>query len=104
MDIERAIAALKRNWVSYAGAEDFEIKGRHIRQGLEFFKNMSWERREEIIRQVADRLYDLPCRIFSDFLLSMPDCSLLISQPICSTAILTAEPKPAEIRSFANHT
>lgn len=57
--------ALKRQLVSWAKPEDFEIKGRDLRRGEKFFKNMNWRQRLKASQDIADLITTLPCRMFA---------------------------------------
>lgn len=63
--LDDQVSALKRKLVPYAKPEDFEIKGRDIRQGLKFFKGRDLDTRLVVINDVAQLIANLPCRIFA---------------------------------------
>ena len=60
--VDREISVLKRELVSWAKPEDFEIKGRDIRRGDKIFSSLSWEDRVRAIRAIAESIAQLPCR------------------------------------------
>jgi hypothetical protein len=51
--------------ISWAKPEDWEIKGRNIRRGEEFFKSFSWEKRVSVFVELSSVLAELPCQIFA---------------------------------------
>ena len=63
--VDSQVTALKRRLVSWAKPEDFEIKGRDMRQGEKFFKPLSWSERLSAIRETALLITSLPCQIFA---------------------------------------
>ena len=60
-----AITDLKRELVSWAKPEDFEIKGRYLRQGDNVFKSLDWEKRSRAFLQIATLLSKFPCKILT---------------------------------------
>jgi len=63
--INERLYALKRALIEWANPEDFEIKGRDLRRGNKFFKNLTWQQRSEAILDVARLLANLPCRVLA---------------------------------------
>jgi len=57
--LDAKVSTLKRSILNSVEPEDFEIKGRDIRQGAKFFKRLSWEARLDAIRQIANLVVDL---------------------------------------------
>lgn len=60
--LDSAVVALKRRLVGWAKPEDFEIKGRDIRRGEKFFKQLDWEQRLRAMQSIADLIAEQPCR------------------------------------------
>lgn len=60
--LDSSVAALKRRLVGWAKPEDFEIKGRDIRRGEKFFKQLDWEQRLRAMQSIADLIAEQPCR------------------------------------------
>jgi len=63
--IDREFILLKRRLISWAKPEDWEIKGRDLRQGANFFKKYHWEQRLTIFKQIAELVSELPCQLFA---------------------------------------
>ncbi|MFQ5859006.1 MAG: DUF3800 domain-containing protein [Anaerolineae bacterium] len=63
--VDAQITGLKRRLISWAKPEDFEIKGRDMRRGEKLFKGQDWGSRTRAIRDVAQLIADLPCRIIT---------------------------------------
>jgi hypothetical protein len=63
--IDSEVVSLKRRLVSWAKPEDWEIKGRDLRRGQNFFKGQNWHRRSAAFNEIADLVSRLPCQIFS---------------------------------------
>lgn len=63
--VAEKVIALKRELISWAKPEDFEIKGRDLRRGDKFFSHLNWQQRSEAIMKVASLIADIPCRIFT---------------------------------------
>jgi hypothetical protein len=63
--VDSQIASLKRRLVSWAKPEDFEIKGRDMRRGEKFFKNLDWGARVRAFHDVAQLIAELPCKVFA---------------------------------------
>lgn len=63
--VDSQIASLKRRMVSWAKPEDFEIKGRDLRRGEKFFKNLDWPARVRAFHDVAQLIAELPCSVFA---------------------------------------
>ncbi len=61
---DRSVSALKRQLISWAKSEDFEIKGRDIRRGEKLFCSQSWEERLQSMRSIAGVLADQPVQAF----------------------------------------
>ncbi len=64
-DFYSQINSFKQQLISWAKPEDWELKGRHLRRGEEFFKSFSWEKRIQIFSDLSNFLCDLPCEIFA---------------------------------------
>ncbi|MBX3000927.1 MAG: DUF3800 domain-containing protein [Caldilineaceae bacterium] len=64
-EVDARVIALKRELVSWAKPEDFEIKGRDLRRGEKFFSNQPWEQRAEAILKVATLLAEVPCKMLA---------------------------------------
>jgi len=62
--LDQKIVDLKRRIFPWAKPEDFEIKGRDIRRGDQFYKNMVWPLRVQLINDIAELIAQLPCHIF----------------------------------------
>lgn len=58
--VTEEVIRLKRQLVPYAKAEDFEIKGRDLRQGHALFKKMDWPQRMAAMQEVAEMIARLP--------------------------------------------
>ena len=52
-EIDAQVISLKRQLVSWAKPEDFEIKGRDLRRGDKLFRGLDWEQRSQAIVAVA---------------------------------------------------
>ena len=63
--MDSQIVSLKRRMVGWAKPEDFEIKGRDLRRGEKFFKNMDWQARVRAFHDVAQLIAELPCKVFA---------------------------------------
>lgn len=63
--VDSQIVSLKRRMIPWAKPEDFEIKGRDLRRGEKFFRNMNWPERVQALHDVAQLIADLPCRVFA---------------------------------------
>ncbi|RME04631.1 MAG: DUF3800 domain-containing protein [Bacteroidetes bacterium] len=63
MDSE--ISALKRQLISWAKPEDWEIKGRELRRGEKLFRQQNWPRRAKAFIDIATYLERFPCRLFA---------------------------------------
>ena len=61
--IDEQITALKRRLIRYAKPEDWEIKGRDMRQGNLLFSGQDWGTRMQAIRQVVQLIQEIPCSI-----------------------------------------
>jgi hypothetical protein len=59
------INSFKQQLISWAKPEDWELKGRHLRRGEEFFKSFAWEKRIQIFSDLSSFLFELPCEIFA---------------------------------------
>jgi Protein of unknown function (DUF3800) len=59
--VDHAVIALKRQLISWAKPEDFEIKGRAIRRGEGLFSSYRWEQRAEVILMIARAISTLNC-------------------------------------------
>jgi hypothetical protein len=62
--LDEKVTQLKRQIFPWAKPEDFEIKGRDIRRGEKFYKNLDWPARAELIGDIAQLIDDFTCRIF----------------------------------------
>jgi hypothetical protein len=62
--VDSQVSALKRRLITWARAEDLEIKGRDMRRGDKFFKGLDWTTRVAAIQELAELISTLPCRIF----------------------------------------
>lgn len=62
--LDQQIVDLKRRIFPWAKPEDFEIKGRDIRRGEKFYKNLRWDERVKLIQDIATLISDFPCHIF----------------------------------------
>lgn len=62
--LDQKVVDLKRQFFPWAKPEDFEIKGRDIRRGDQFYKNLAWPVRVQLITDIAALIAQLPCRIF----------------------------------------
>ena len=60
--IDHEVSALKRRLIPYANPEDWEIKGRMIRQGQELFSGKTWNEREAIFNDITSMMTELPFR------------------------------------------
>ncbi len=63
--VDEQIAALKRRLFSWAKPEDFEIKGRDLKQAQNFFKRQAWPTRINAFHEIAQVIADLPCQVFA---------------------------------------
>ena len=63
--VDRKVSDLKRQLVSWAKPEDFEIKGRDLRHGEKLFRGRDWPSRLSAIQSVAQMIADLPCRVLA---------------------------------------
>lgn len=63
-DLDSSVSALKRRLISWAKPEDWEIKGRDLRRGENFFEQKKWPERAEAIQQITELLYYFPCYLF----------------------------------------
>lgn len=63
--VDDAVSAFKRQLFSWAKPEDFEIKGRDIRRGDNFFKTLNWPERVSVINKIAHMIAELPCRVYA---------------------------------------
>ncbi len=63
--IDAQITGLKRRMIGWAKPEDFEIKGRDMRRGEKLFKGQDWGSRARAIKDVAQLIANLPCRVFA---------------------------------------
>jgi hypothetical protein len=63
--VDRQLTALKIALAPYAKPEDFEIKGRDLRQGRMLFKRMDWAARISAMQTVADLILSLPVKILA---------------------------------------
>jgi hypothetical protein len=63
IDVE--VHALKRRLVSWAKPEDWEIKGRDLRRGDNFFKNKNWQERAQAFQEIAEIISEFPCKLFA---------------------------------------
>lgn len=61
--VDEKTSGLKRELISWAEPEDFELKIRDIRRGEKFFKEEDWPTRVAAIHRVAQLLSELPCHI-----------------------------------------
>jgi hypothetical protein len=55
-EMYRSISSLKRNIFPYLKPEDWEIRGRNIRQGDDAFRRKTWEERIKIFEDIATTL------------------------------------------------
>lgn len=62
--LDQKVAELKQQILPWAKPEDFEIKGRDIRRGEKFYKNLDWAARMKFVNDIAELIADCPCRIF----------------------------------------
>lgn len=63
--VEREITLFKRQIFSWAKPADWEIKGRDLRRGENFFAALSWVERLEIVKRFSHLVTELPCQFFS---------------------------------------
>lgn len=63
--LDQEIIALKRRLINWAQPEDFEIKGRDMRRGEQFFKSLNWEGRKQAMNDVAKLIASVPCKVFT---------------------------------------
>lgn len=61
--LDVGLSQLKTRMFPYMKPEDFEIKGRDIRRGDKVFRNVSWDERVGILRNIGELLKELPCHI-----------------------------------------
>ncbi|NOT64176.1 MAG: DUF3800 domain-containing protein [Acidobacteria bacterium] len=62
---EREVLQLKRNWISAFEPEEFEIKGRYLRQGDDVYSGWDWAARLQAFHDVAELMARLPCQIYT---------------------------------------
>lgn len=58
--LDQAVIEYKRQWVTWAEPEDFELKARDIRHGHGVFRGLEWERRCEILICLGELIGELP--------------------------------------------
>jgi len=63
--MDAQVIALKRQLVSWAKPEDFEIKGRDLRRGDKFFRGLDWEQRSRAIVAVAQLIANSDSQILT---------------------------------------
>jgi hypothetical protein len=63
-NVDTEFNKLKQSLISFSEPDDWEIKGRDIRQGKNFFIKMSWEERLKTFEQIAGLISELPCKIW----------------------------------------
>ena len=63
--LDGGVTEIKRMLVSWAKPEDFELKGRDLRRGENFFSGLSWEARAQGFQTIAHMVASLPIRIFA---------------------------------------
>jgi len=61
--LDEAVIKYKRQWVTWAEPEDFELKARNIRHGHGMFRGLEWERRCEILTCLGELIGELPVDI-----------------------------------------
>jgi hypothetical protein len=64
-ETDNRFTELKRQIASWAKPEDFEIKGRDLRRGDNFFKNFDWDARAKAIYNTATLIIDAKCTFFA---------------------------------------
>jgi Protein of unknown function (DUF3800) len=64
-EMYRHVSSLKRNIFPYLKPEDWEIRGRNIRQGDEAFKKKSWTERISIFESIATTLASPEYHLFA---------------------------------------
>lgn len=62
--IDFEIAKLKRSLIHWTAPEDFEIKGRDLRQGQNLFDKWHWPERVKAFHEIAELIARINCRIF----------------------------------------
>jgi len=63
--VDSQVTTLKRQMISWANPEDFEIKGRDMRRGEKLFKGQKWSDRVKAMHSVAQLISNLPCDVFA---------------------------------------
>lgn len=63
--VDAQVIAIKRQLVSWAKPEDFEIKGRDLRRGDKFFRGLDWEQRSQAIVAVAQLIAESDSQILA---------------------------------------
>jgi len=61
--LDEAVTRYKRQWVTWAEPEDFELKARDIRHGHGMFSGLEWERRCEILICLGELIGELPVNV-----------------------------------------
>lgn len=62
-NLDEAVMKCKRQWVTWAEPEDFELKARDIRHGHGAFSGLEWEHRCEILIHLGELIGALPVDI-----------------------------------------
>ena len=63
--LDKKVTELKQQLISWAKPEDFEIKGREMRRGENYFSGLNWAERRKAFNQVAELIASSPCRFFA---------------------------------------
>jgi hypothetical protein len=63
--IDTEVYSLKRRLIPWARTEDWEIKGRSLRRGDDFFSNQNWQERAQAFQDISEIISEFPCRLFA---------------------------------------
>jgi len=63
--IDTEVYTLKRRLISWAKPDDWEIKGRSLRRGDDFFSNQNWQERAQAIQEIAEIISEFPCELYA---------------------------------------
>lgn len=64
-NVDNEVNAIKRHIITWAKPEDWEIKGRDLRRGEQFFKSLNWDARFNAFHDIGRLLAKLPARLFA---------------------------------------
>lgn len=64
-EASREVWQLKRRWLPSFEPDEFEIKGRYIRQAQDVYDGWDWPTRLRAFHEVAELIARLPCRIYT---------------------------------------